>query len=170
MRLQVARRPPSRPPTRNAGSGKTSLLAAALGLMHQAQGPPPRLRGTVSYVPQTAFIPAGTVRDNILFGLPFDPERYATAVRAAALVTDLQQLPAGDATELGDQGLNVSGGQKQARGQGGGQDAACDTACLPACLQGPPRANPPTTVLSALLFARGLRWRAPCTATPMSYC
>lgn len=42
-----------------------------------------------------------TVRDNILFGLPYEEQRYWGAVRAASLESDLAQLPGGDMTELG---------------------------------------------------------------------
>ncbi len=41
------------------------------------------------------------VRDNILFGLPYEAERYAAAVEAACLDADLRLLPGGDLTELG---------------------------------------------------------------------
>ena len=54
----------------------------------------------------------GTIRDNILFGQPFDSERYATALRVCALMPDLDLLPARDDTEIGERGLNLSGGQK----------------------------------------------------------
>jgi ABC-type multidrug transport system fused ATPase/permease subunit len=47
----------------------------------------------VAYVPQSAFIYNATVRDNILFGLPYDEERYERAINAASLGPDLAQLP-----------------------------------------------------------------------------
>ncbi|KAK9802963.1 hypothetical protein WJX72_012534 [[Myrmecia] bisecta] len=95
------------------GSGKSSLLAAALGLMQQISGDPPCIRGKVAYVPQSAFIFNATIRENILFGLPFEEDRYRHAVQAASLGPDLVHMPAGDLTELGERGVNVSGGQKQ---------------------------------------------------------
>lgn len=95
------------------GSGKSALLASALGLMEQTSGSAPRLRGRVALVPQTAFITQGTLRDNVLFGAGYEPGRYAAALAAAALGPDLEQLPAGDDTELGERGVTVSGGQKQ---------------------------------------------------------
>jgi ABC-type transport system involved in cytochrome bd biosynthesis fused ATPase/permease subunit len=45
---------------------------AALGQMPQARGPPPRIEGSVALVPQAPFVLAGSVRDNILFGLPYE--------------------------------------------------------------------------------------------------
>ncbi|KAJ8569395.1 hypothetical protein ON010_g5865 [Phytophthora cinnamomi] len=53
-----------------------------------------------------------TVRDNILFGLLYDRKKYEKVLEACALTTDLQSLPAGDATEIGERGINLSGGQK----------------------------------------------------------
>ena len=54
-----------------------------------------------------------SVRDNILFGRPFDHERYKNACFAADLWSDFEQFPDGDATEIGELGINLSGGQKQ---------------------------------------------------------
>ncbi|KAE8988264.1 Multidrug resistance-associated protein 1 [Phytophthora rubi] len=53
-----------------------------------------------------------TIRDNILFGLPYDMEKYSRVVAACGLLPDLKQFPAGDATEIGQKGVNLSGGQK----------------------------------------------------------
>lgn len=47
----------------------------------------------VSYIPQTAFIFGASVRDNILFGLPYDNSRYQRAIEASALGPDLEHLP-----------------------------------------------------------------------------
>lgn len=46
----------------------------------------------VAYIPQAAFIYNATVRENILFGQPFEEERYQRAIEAAALGPDLAQL------------------------------------------------------------------------------
>ena len=46
----------------------------------------------VAYVPQSAFIYNASVRDNILFGLPFDQERYDQAIAAAAVRPDLDNM------------------------------------------------------------------------------
>ncbi len=55
------------------------------------------------------------MRSNITFGSPFDAAKYAAVVACCALQEDLEQLHAGDATEVGEQGIVISGGQKQAR-------------------------------------------------------
>lgn len=47
----------------------------------------------VAYVPQSAFIYNATVRENILFGQPYDEARYQTALNAASLAPDLAILP-----------------------------------------------------------------------------
>ena len=94
------------------GSGKTTLLSAFLGELHADAGTTRRW-GTVAYVPQTAFIFNGTLRENVSFGMPFDAERYAEAVRVCCLQADIDMLPAGDETEIGEQGINLSGGQRQ---------------------------------------------------------
>jgi ABC-type bacteriocin/lantibiotic exporter with double-glycine peptidase domain len=49
------------------------------------------------------------MQDNVTFGLPLDPQRYADAIVACALADDIASLPAGDATELGERGINLSG-------------------------------------------------------------
>ena len=51
-----------------------------------------------------------TIRDNILFGQPLDKQRYVDAVRLCELGSDLDILPAGDLTEIGEKGINLSGG------------------------------------------------------------
>ena len=43
------------------------------------------INGRVSYVSQTPWVFSGTVRDNILFGLPFDQKRYDEVIDACAL-------------------------------------------------------------------------------------
>ena len=47
-----------------------------------------------------------------IFGRPFEQRRYDDALDACALRDDLAALPAGDATEIGERGINLSGGQK----------------------------------------------------------
>ena len=67
----------------------------------------------MGYVPQEAWLQNATLRDNIIFGLPFDDAFYRKCVNAAALESDLDILPSGDQTEIGEKGINLSGGQKQ---------------------------------------------------------
>ncbi|GJE86639.1 multidrug resistance-associated ABC transporter [Phanerochaete sordida] len=99
------------------GSGKTSVLMALLGEMHYIPlGPDswmhlPRAGG-VAYAAQESWIQSETIRENILFGAPFDEERYEKAVYQCGLTRDLSLFDAGDATEVGEKGLTLSGGQK----------------------------------------------------------
>ena len=96
------------------GSGKSTLLNGILGEA-QSLGPTTvRFDSKLSYVPQTPFILNRSVRDNILFGLPFDNEWYSQVLDACCLRPDLEQLgEAGDLTEIGERGVTLSGGQKQ---------------------------------------------------------
>ncbi|KAA0187611.1 Multidrug resistance-associated protein 1 [Fasciolopsis buskii] len=71
------------------------------------------LDGTIAYVPQEPWIFNATLRDNVLFTRPFEPEKYELVIRACGLGPDLATLPHGDLTEIGDKGINLSGGQKQ---------------------------------------------------------
>jgi ABC-type iron transport system FetAB ATPase subunit len=67
----------------------------------------------VSYCAQTPFVVAGTIRDNVLFGAPYDAASYEQALRCACLGPDLAALPLGDATRVGENGVTLSGGQRQ---------------------------------------------------------
>ena len=51
-------------------------------------------------------------QDNILFGAPYDQERYEQVLHQCALKRDLDLFDAGDATEVGEKGVTLSGGQK----------------------------------------------------------
>jgi ATP-binding cassette subfamily C (CFTR/MRP) protein 1 len=94
------------------GSGKSSFLSALLGEMNKVSGLI-NTYGTISYVPQQAWIQNESVKSNIIFGNEFDEKRYANLIQACALTSDLSILPAGDSTEIGEKGINLSGGQKQ---------------------------------------------------------
>ncbi|KAK6109907.1 multi drug resistance-associated protein (MRP) [Brugia pahangi] len=93
------------------GSGKSSLLSAILGEMDKLNGSVDVV-GSIAYAPQQPWIQNLSLMDNILFGTPFDPQRYETVLDACALKPDLATLPAGDQTEIGEKGINLSGGQK----------------------------------------------------------
>ncbi|CAG8610854.1 10072_t:CDS:10, partial [Acaulospora colombiana] len=115
-------------------SGKTALLLAQLGEMTMLNAPAgsstaedPRVilpkypyappdqygyRACVSYAAQAPWLEHLTIRDNILFGEPFDSERYWTVIESCALKADLEMLEDGDLTEIGERGISLSGGQK----------------------------------------------------------
>jgi hypothetical protein len=48
-------------------------------------------------------------QENVTFGLAFDPAKYQAVIDACALTDDIEVLPAGSATELGERGINLSG-------------------------------------------------------------
>lgn len=93
------------------GSGKTSFLMSLLGELPLAAGSL-ELNGRISFAPQEAWIFAGTVRENILLGEPFDANRYSEIIRICSLVQDFQIMPASDSTVIGERGVSLSGGQK----------------------------------------------------------
>ncbi|CRG86082.1 hypothetical protein PISL3812_03085 [Talaromyces islandicus] len=94
------------------GCGKTSLLLSLLGetILESGSVTCPR---DVAYVPQTAWLQNDSIRQNILFYSPFDQNRYDAVVSACGLLPDLEQLPDGDLTIVGERGTSLSGGQKQ---------------------------------------------------------
>lgn len=96
----------------SVGSGKTSLLQGLIGEMRKTSGTV-KFGGSVAYCGQSAWIQNATVRENVCFGRPFEPERYWKAVKDACLDADLDMLPNGDMTEVGEKGISLSGGQKQ---------------------------------------------------------
>ncbi|KAJ2509414.1 Multidrug resistance-associated protein 5, partial [Coemansia sp. RSA 1939] len=67
----------------------------------------------IAYVAQEAWLRNATIRENILFGEPYDLERYEEVLRICALKPDLRILAAGDMSEVGERGIALSGGQKQ---------------------------------------------------------
>lgn len=95
------------------GTGKTSLLQGLIGEMRKTNDGTIKFGGSVAYCGQTAWIQNATVRENVCFGRPFDEARYWKAVHDACLDPDLEMLPHGDMTEVGEKGISLSGGQKQ---------------------------------------------------------
>ncbi len=114
------------------GTGKTLMLAAILGevdvlggTLYVPRAPPLSERhdakankgnwiipDAIAYVAQIPWIENASIRDNILFGLPYDEERYNQTVGVCALKKDLEMLNDGENTEIGANGINLSGGQK----------------------------------------------------------
>jgi len=116
------------------GSGKTLLLLALLGETDLLTGqvlcpktppdaiasfagviPPPGewvVDGVCAYVPQSAWLRNASIKENILFNLPYVEERYQRTLEVCALVNDLKILEDSDESEIGERGVNLSGGQK----------------------------------------------------------
>lgn len=94
------------------GSGKSALLAAIMGRMQLLNGNV-KLTGRIAYAGQEPWIINGTARENIVFGLPYDKEKFDRVVNACSLDKDFETFGASDLVEIGDRGLTLSGGQKQ---------------------------------------------------------
>ncbi|KAI9931002.1 hypothetical protein MW887_010657 [Aspergillus wentii] len=114
------------------GSGKSLLLASILGECdviggtirapvspsigdrydHLATGANWVIDSAIAYVAQIPWIENATIKDNILFGLPFNPARYCKVLFASGLEKDLDMLPDGELTDIGANGVNLSGGQR----------------------------------------------------------
>ncbi|RHY79259.1 hypothetical protein DYB30_004041, partial [Aphanomyces astaci] len=96
----------------SVGEGKSSLCAALLGEMDKVGDGTVFVGGQVAYFSQQAWIQNMTIRENILFGKPYDRVKYTNVLEACALSKDLALFSAGDRTEIGQKGVNLSGGQK----------------------------------------------------------
>lgn len=114
------------------GTGKSLMLAAILGEVDLIQGSISLPRAptsddrkdseatkanwiipeAIAYVAQIPWIENASIRDNIEFGLPHDEERYKKTIEVCALKKDLEMLSDGENTEIGANGINLSGGQK----------------------------------------------------------
>ncbi|KIJ28632.1 hypothetical protein M422DRAFT_784503 [Sphaerobolus stellatus SS14] len=105
-------------------SGKTALFMALLGEMTMLPGdgrlllpkhhlhPDEHGFSGLSYAAQAPFLQHQSIRDNILFGNPYEEERYAAVLDACALNPDLEIFEDRDLTEVGSRGISLSGGQK----------------------------------------------------------
>ncbi len=70
------------------------------------------MQGEVGYTAQQPWILSGSLRSNILFGSPYEPARYHRIIRQCALSRDIELLPHGDQTLVGERGVTLSGGQR----------------------------------------------------------
>jgi ATP-binding cassette subfamily B protein len=108
------------------GSGKTTLVSAIPRLLEIAPGqlfidgadvrdlPLRELRSSIAMVPQDSFLFSTSVAENIAFGLPaLDMDRVREAARRAHVLGDIEDLPHGFQTEVGERGITLSGGQRQ---------------------------------------------------------
>ncbi|CAG9767622.1 unnamed protein product [Ceutorhynchus assimilis] len=93
------------------GAGKSCLLNLILGELKLFSGKI-AVHGVVSYASQEPWLFAGSVRQNIVFGKEFNPDRYYQIVKVCALKRDFSLLPYGDRTIVGERGISLSGGQR----------------------------------------------------------
>uniref|UniRef100_A0A3Q3IQJ7 ATP-binding cassette sub-family C member 10 n=1 Tax=Monopterus albus TaxID=43700 RepID=A0A3Q3IQJ7_MONAL len=96
------------------GCGKSSLLAALTGELSRRSGVVYAAEREAGFglASQEPWIQHASVRDNILFGRDYDPAFYQAVIEACALSDDFSVLPNGDRTEVGENGVTLSGGQK----------------------------------------------------------
>lgn len=111
--------------TGRIGSGKTTLVRAILGLVKADSGrmwwngmeieEPDRffVPPHSAYTPQVPKLFSMSLRDNLLMGLGVGDEDLLTAIDSAVMTTDLEHMPAGLDTQVGPQGVRLSGGQVQ---------------------------------------------------------
>lgn len=72
------------------------------------------IRRSIGYVPQDQFLFSKTVAENIAFGVDdVDPAQLDEVIRLSALTKDIERLPQGLMTQVGEKGVSLSGGQKQ---------------------------------------------------------
>ena len=90
------------------------------------------MHGSIAYTAQDPWIQNATLRDNVTLFDPLDVPKYNRIIAACAMLPDIGMLPAGDATEIGEKGVNLSGGQRHrvalARACYAGGALACKTA------------------------------------------
>ncbi len=106
-----------------SGSGKSTLLTLAQGLLAPREGTvliggalagSSDARAELAVVEQSTFLFTGSVAENLRVAKPdaSDDELWA-ALDAAELRDDLERAPDGLATQVGESGLAISGGQAQ---------------------------------------------------------
>lgn len=108
------------------GSGKTTLIRQLLKEYPSGQGlisigdiPLDEIKqgyisSKIGYVPQEHILFSGTIRDNIIFGKKDASEKdISESLRLANFEKDIQRMPKGLDTQIGEKGVSLSGGQKQ---------------------------------------------------------
>ena len=93
------------------GSGKSTFLMSLMNEIPITKGSI-KLNGRIAYVAQDPWIVNGSIRDNILFGREYDKNKYKTIIDVCGMQYDLEQLPHGDRSLVGERGVSLSGGQK----------------------------------------------------------
>ena len=97
------------------GCGKSSLLQAIINnliLLNPKECDGIHINGKIGYAAQIPWIQNETIRNNILFSEPFEEEKYNKILSLCQLMEDLETFEGKDLTEIGEKGINLSGGQK----------------------------------------------------------
>ncbi|KAH0350782.1 ABC bile acid transporter, partial [Aureobasidium melanogenum] len=93
-------------------AGKSALLQALLGELDLHHGELIKPDAPIAYCAQTPWLQSMSIRDNILFSSPYDDVRYKQTLEACALTADLANFKHGDLSNIGENGIGLSGGQK----------------------------------------------------------
>ncbi|KAF2650383.1 ABC bile acid transporter-like protein [Lophiostoma macrostomum CBS 122681] len=93
-------------------AGKTALLQALLGELDKTAGDFIRPDEVIGYCAQTPWLQSMSIRDNILFSYQYEESRYRQVLDACALVPDMAEFKNGDLSNIGENGIGLSGGQK----------------------------------------------------------
>ena len=113
-----------------SGAGKTTLIDLILGVLdptsgeilisnHSPQEASKKWPGAISYVPQDVVVINGTIRENVGLGYPLDVAtdlRVNEAIETAQIKDLIKNMPLGLDTTVGENGSNISGGQRQRLG------------------------------------------------------
>ncbi|OWZ19045.1 ABC transporter [Phytophthora megakarya] len=96
-----------------AGAGKSTLLTGFLGDVSYVKGSVYLSQSyKIAYCSEQPWLQTLSIRDNVLFGYPYDEDKYYRVLDVCCLLEDLESLPDGDETMIGPKGINLSGGQK----------------------------------------------------------
>ena len=93
-------------------AGKTALLLALLGELDLLSGELARPNEVVGFCEQSPWLQSMSIRENILFHSQYESIRYKQVIEACALTTDLASFKDGDLSNIGENGIGLSGGQK----------------------------------------------------------
>ncbi|KAL0232850.1 hypothetical protein GEMRC1_011597 [Eukaryota sp. GEM-RC1] len=97
----------------SVGQGKSSLVNAILGEMKLLKGIASITTKNLQFLPQEPWLIAGTVLENITLGSPdVSDEHLKNSLKISCLEYDLELFPSGIHTEIGSNGITLSGGQK----------------------------------------------------------
>lgn len=94
------------------GAGKTALLQGMLGELDSRGGQLVKPKTMIAYCAQTPWLQSMNIRENILFCSPYAESRYQEVIEACALRTDLDSFKHGDLSNIGENGIGLSGGQR----------------------------------------------------------
>ena len=107
-----------------SGNGKSTLIDLIIGVYTPDEGKIlidgvvlnndniKSWRSKIGYIPQTIYLFAGTISENVAFGHPMDEERVIRVLKQANMYEFLQHYE-GLSTHVGEGGIKLSGGQKQ---------------------------------------------------------